>query len=88
LNRQAEETAMDTPSKETTDLFCRALGEAVIKLWSRMPADIQQGLFEAALASEREELRAELAQFLHHKHARTSAGVAARAIAEPDSLGG
>jgi len=79
---------METLSKETTDQFSRALGDAVVRLWSRLPHDIQHQLFEAALTSEQAGMRAQLAQFLHSKHARTSAGVAARAIVEPDSLGG
>jgi hypothetical protein len=33
-------------------------------------------------------MRAELATYLHQKHARTAASVAARALVEPDSLGG
>ena len=79
---------MDTFSRETSDQFCRALGDAVVRLWSRLPKDIQHRLFEEALTSGSGDMRQQLAQFLHHKHTRTSAGAAARAIVEPDSLGG
>ena len=79
---------MDTLSIETSDLFSHALGDPVVRLWSHLPQDIQHRLFEEALTSEWEGMRSQLAQFLHSRHARTSAGVAARAMIEPDSLGG
>ena len=79
---------MNTLSKDTSDLFSHALGDAVVRIWSHLPQDIQQQLFEEALTSEWEGMRSQLALFLHGKHARTSTGVAARAMIEPDSLGG
>ena len=79
---------MDELSRETSDLFSHALGDAVIRIWSRLPQDIQQQVFEEALTSEWAGMRSQLALFLHGKHARTSTGVAARAMIEPDSLGG
>jgi hypothetical protein len=63
-----------------------ALGEAVIRLWSHLPQDIQQRVFEEAVASHGEALRAGLAVFLHEKHTRTHEHK--RAVPEPDSLGG
>jgi hypothetical protein len=52
------------------------LGEAVIDVWSGLPQDIQQKLFEQAVlaghAPNEEELRARLARFLHDHHARTA----------------
>jgi hypothetical protein len=63
-----------------------ALGEAVIRLWSHLPQDIQHRLFEEAIASHGEGLRQELAVFLHEKHARTHEHK--RTVPEPDSLGG
>lgn len=58
--------------------FSRLLGAAAIRLWSNLPQDIQQMLFEETVAaghrSERDEsLREELAQFLHDRHKRTAA---------------
>jgi hypothetical protein len=79
---------MDSLSRETSDLFSQALGDAVVRIWSHLPQDIQHKLFEEALTSEWEGMRSQLAVFLHGKHARTSTGVAARAMIEPDSLGG
>jgi hypothetical protein len=79
---------MNTLSKETSDLFSQALGDAVVRIWSHLPKDIQHKLFEEALTSEWQGMRAQLAVFLHGKHARTSTGVASRAMVEPDSLGG
>jgi hypothetical protein len=79
---------MDTLSRETSDLFSQALGDAVVRVWGRLPQPIQHQLFEEALTSEWAGMRSQLAMFLHQKHARTSAGVAARAMIEPDSLGG
>ena len=67
------------------DIFA-ALGEAVIRLWSHLPQDIQHRVFEEAVASHGEPLRAELAVFLHGKHVRTHDHK--RAVPEPDSLGG
>jgi hypothetical protein len=45
-------------------------------------------LFQEALTTRDVELRPKLAVFLHEKHPRTAAARKARAILEPDSLGG
>ena len=66
----------------------RALGHAVALCWSTLSHDAQQSLFVAAVGAEGEAIRHRLAMFLHEKHAKTRASVQARAIAEPDSLGG
>ena len=79
---------MHTLSKETVDLFSRALGDAVVRLRSQQSQDIQHRLFEETLNAGPAEMRAQLAQLLHGKHVHTSAGVAARAIVDPNSLGG
>jgi hypothetical protein len=68
-------------------IFC-ALGQAVAKVWSQLPQEIQHNLFEEAVASQSEPVRQQLAVFLHHKHQRTSDAVKAQALSEPDSLGG
>jgi hypothetical protein len=79
---------MTTLSRDTSDLFSLALGDAVVRLWSHLPQDIQHRLFEEAVTSEWRGMRAELATYLHQKHTRTATSVAARAMVEPDSLGG
>jgi hypothetical protein len=57
--------------------FAAALGLAAIDLWSELPQELQQRLFEQAVLrghkSERDEsLREQLAQFLHAHHQRTA----------------
>lgn len=66
----------------------RALGHAVARCWSRLPQEVQHDLFEAAVNSEGEAIRQSLAIFLHGKHDRTLDALHAKALAEPDSLGG
>ena len=61
-----------------------ALGEAVVKMWSKLPHDVQQHLFEQAVTSHGEEVRQELAVFLHDNHSRTSDATKAKAMPEPD----
>jgi len=56
--------------------FVEALGLAALDLWSELPQEVQQSLFEQAVVrghkSERDEsLREQLAQFLHDHHERT-----------------
>jgi hypothetical protein len=56
--------------------FIRVLGEAALDLWSELPRDMQERLFERAVLcghkTERDEsLREQLAQFLHDRHERT-----------------
>jgi hypothetical protein len=75
-------------TQETSEQLSRALGEAVVSIWNRLPHDVQRRLFEQAIISQGERTRPRLAIFLHEKHARTSAAMKARAIPEPDSLGG
>jgi phage terminase Nu1 subunit (DNA packaging protein) len=73
---------------ETMDSLSRALGQAVAQSWSSLPQEIQQRLFEAAVRSQGETIRQELAVYLHGKHDRTSDVGQSRAVPEPDSLGG
>jgi hypothetical protein len=75
-------------SAEDADRLPRALGDAVARCWSTLPQDIQHKLFEAAVMSQGETIRQELAVFLHGKHDRTSHVGQSRAVPEPDSLGG
>lgn len=73
---------------EVSDRLARALGDAVVRIWGQLPPELQSRLFEEAISSEDEEIRARLAIYLHEKHPRTCAAVRARAMPEPDSLGG
>jgi hypothetical protein len=76
--------AGDKPEEE----FFVALGMAATKLWSNLPQEIQQELFEQAVLSRGEAIRDPLAVFLHHRHSRTTDALKADAVLEPDSLGG
>jgi hypothetical protein len=71
----------------STDRISRALGDAVVRMWAGLPHDLQSRLFDEVVA-ENEEMKGHLAVLLHEKHPRTKAGIQARAIVEPDSLGG
>jgi hypothetical protein len=72
---------MTTPSEQVaandnSARYFLVLGTAAADLWSHLPQDIQQTLFERAVAlghqGERDEsLREQLAKFLHDHHART-----------------
>lgn len=73
---------------EISDPLARALGDAVVRIWGRLPADLQSRLFEEAVSSQDEKIRPRLAVYLHEKHPRTCAALKARAMLEPDSLGG
>src|SRR6266702_2744867 len=76
-----------TPSV-TADQLTRALGEAVIRIWSNLPQDVQLHLFQEMVTSHGESIRAQLAVFLHDKHPRTSDPLGnPREMMEPDSLG-
>jgi hypothetical protein len=84
----AEEAAMGVIIHQSSDQLSRALGEAVVKLWSRLPQDVQHDLFEETAALRGDAIRPQLAVFLHDNHIRTRASIEARAMLEPDSLGG
>jgi hypothetical protein len=73
---------------ETSERLSRALGDAVVRIWGLLPPDLQNRLFEEAVTSQDEHMRPRLAIYLHEKHPRTCAAVRARAMLEPDSLGG
>ena len=73
---------------EDNELLTRALGEAAVRFWSRLPHEVQQQLFEEAVTFQDESIRHPLAIFLHYKHSRTTDAIKARAAFEPDSLGG
>ncbi len=73
----------------TKEQLTGALGEAVIRIWSNLPQDVQDHLFKEAVASQGESIRSQLAVFLHDKHLRTADPLGnPREMKEPDSLGG
>ncbi len=79
---------MEVISPESSARISRTLGETIIRMWSRLPHDVQHDLFEETVKSLGESMRPQLAVFLHDKHARTTASITDRATLEPDSLGG
>ena len=61
---------------DSPERFAQVLGEAALDLWSELPQEWQQQLFERAVQlghkTERDEsLREQLAAFLHNHHERT-----------------
>jgi hypothetical protein len=80
--------ALETSIPQTEEQFSRALGEAVIKIWGHLPNALQSRIFQEAAAHQDVEMRPRLAVFLHGNHPRTAAARKARAMIEPDSLGG
>jgi hypothetical protein len=78
---------MDIPHG-TAERLSRALGQAVVRIWSRLPHDVQHQLFEEVVTSHGEAIETQLAIFLHDKHPSTFDAVKAREMLEPDSLGG
>ena len=80
---------MDPINSVITDQLTRALGEAVIRIWSNLPQEVQNHLFQEAVTSHGESIRSQLAVFLHDKHSRTADPLGEpREMPEPDSLGG
>jgi hypothetical protein len=76
---------MDPIPSVTADQLTRALGEAVIRIWSNLPQDVQNHLFQEAVTSQGESIRPQFAD----KHPRTSDPLGTpREMTEPDSLGG
>jgi hypothetical protein len=76
-------------SSAITEQLTRGLGEAVIRIWSNLPQDVQIQLFEEATASQGQSIRSQLAVFLHDKHSRTADPLGdPRQATEPDSHGG
>ena len=78
---------MGTISKETEEQLTRALGDAVVQVWSFLPPDVQHDIFEEAITARGETMRHRLALFLHEHHVRTAV-FNSRNVLEPDSLGG
>src|SRR5947207_12290481 len=59
-------------SSVITEQLTRALGEAVVRIWSNLRQEVQNHLFQEAVTSQGEPIRSQLAVFLHDKHSRTS----------------
>jgi hypothetical protein len=57
--------------KNSTLEFERLLGRAALALWSDFPRDVQENLFETAVAGE-DTMRNHLAQYLHDHHPKTA----------------
>jgi hypothetical protein len=51
--------------------FADIVGQAALRLWSDLPRDIQERLFEEAVAAA-DALRHEVALYLHDHHPRTA----------------
>jgi hypothetical protein len=76
-------------SSVITEQLTRALGVAVIRIWSNLPQEVQNHLFQEAVTSQGESIRSQLAVFLHDKHSRTADPLGnPRQATEPDCLGG
>lgn len=55
----------------STHEFNRLLGKAVLALWSDFPRDVQENLFETAVAGDGI-IRNHLASYLHEHHRKTA----------------
>jgi hypothetical protein len=71
---------MDVIAHDTSEQLSRALGDAVVRIWGRLPPDLQNRLFKEAVTSQDEKMRPRLAIYLHEKHPRTCAAVKAAAL--------
>ena len=52
---------------EISEQAARALGDAVVRMWGRLPADLQNRLFERRSARRTNRSRPRLAIYLHEK---------------------
>ena len=56
-----------------SEAMAGVLGAAVIDVWAELPREIQETLFERAVANgQGDALRHDLARFLHERHPRTA----------------
>ncbi|MFL6797715.1 MAG: hypothetical protein ACJ8F3_09920 [Xanthobacteraceae bacterium] len=75
----AKDSALHTGGGDATQpdaQFASLMGAAIIDLWSELPRDVQERLFEQAvalgqLAGHHAGVREDLAKFLHERHDRT-----------------
>jgi hypothetical protein len=68
MNRVYE---LRTAMTELSGRFEQSIGQAALQLWSDLPRDLQERLFEDAVGSD-EQLRHQLAVYLHQHHPRTA----------------
>jgi len=54
---------MNVLSHESSQLIARTLGEAIVRMWSRLPQDVQHDLFEETMNSLDGTMRSKLAIF-------------------------
>lgn len=54
-----------------TSRFQAAIGHAALSLWPHLPRGVQEELFELAVGAD-EQLRLQLAIYLHQHHPRTA----------------
>jgi hypothetical protein len=64
-------TRPDVMKNNSTFEFERLLGRAALALWPNLPRDVQETLFETAVASD-DIVRNQLASYLHDHHPRTA----------------
>ena len=55
----------------STHEFERLLGKAALALWADLPRDVQENLFETAVAED-VMIRNHLASYLHERHPKTA----------------
>jgi hypothetical protein len=85
----ASRNRQPTGNRMATHELITALGEAAAASWGKLPAEVQQALFEAAIGSAGEGSREKLAVYLHGRHPRiVPSDKPGREVPEPDSLGG
>jgi glucose-6-phosphate-specific signal transduction histidine kinase len=78
MSRHSEQVVNDIAGR-----YFLVLGAAVADLWSELPQELQQQLFEHAIVlghqgEQDESLREQLAKFLHDHHERTVQAVPGR----------
>ena len=78
MSRHSEQVVNDIAGR-----YFLVLGAAVADLWSELPQELQQQLFEHAIVlghqgEQDESLREQLAKFLHDHHERTVQAVPRR----------
>jgi hypothetical protein len=88
VNREGESQGEGARASDDVTTLVLALGKAVTAIWSNLPQNVQHELFEHAVSAQDEATRERLAVFLHAIHFRTTDALKARAVPEPDSLGG
>jgi hypothetical protein len=71
IQRRKNEPMTDSSEREAMTRSEELLGRAVFEQWADLPRDVQELVFEAAVAHEPAE-RERLATDLHNRHPRTA----------------